>query len=353
VNLAATPDLAAPSVSGASFHLRHGPHEPLRTTPQRLPGTIRRTTSIDASWPFGLDLDLILRGTARDIRTVGSSADVLGTSAFEMSVDWSAGRVVRAVTTEPHVPEALGLTGARAASGFRARLDDSMRDAPDSWSLLYRLLDDVPGATLLSGYALRISGRQDASAGPPIGWVADLCSGFQAGGTVMVSVADSGRSPMVTGPEAPSLEQSDDDEAWHAMPAMAVNSMRRRRLIDVARASEELIVARSIFRDSYLSAEGGESVIHEYELTAEIEPTDWRITRAAATPRVLPWLECPPAADSAQRLVGRTLNDLRPLIRAEFRGVSTCTHLNDQMRSLTDVVALAKHLPDAGSCAVG
>jgi hypothetical protein len=35
---------------------------------------------------------------------------------------------------------------------------------------------------------------------------------------------------------------------------------------------------------------------------------------------------------------------LRASVRAEFLGISTCTHLNDALRALEDVPALVRHL---------
>ena len=63
---------------------------------------------------------------------------------------------------------------------------------------------------------------------------------------------------------------------------------------------------------------------------------------AEATPRVLPWFECPEAAASAGRLAGRSLDSLRAGVRAEFLGATTCTHLNDMLRALADVEILAR-----------
>jgi hypothetical protein len=40
------------------------------------------------------------------------------------------------------------------------------------------------------------------------------------------------------------------------------------------------------------------------------------------------------------RLVGRPVEAVRDVVRAELRGISTCTHLNDLLRSLGDVAAL-------------
>ncbi|MEV5548281.1 DUF2889 domain-containing protein [Streptomyces sp. NPDC052309] len=114
--------------------------------------------------------------------------------------------------------------------------------------------------------------------------------------------------------------------------------MRRQRCLDVLPG--EVISAESLFRDSHLAADGCATVIHEYEVRARLAPETWRVLDAVATPRVLPWPECPAAAGSAGRLVGRDLREVCQEVRTDFRGSSTCTHLNDQLRSLGDVVAL-------------
>ena len=49
----------------------------------------------------------------------------------------------------------------------------------------------------------------------------------------------------------------------------------------------------------------------------------------------------PPGPRALTRLIGRPVSDLRPRVRAELTGTTTCTHLNDTLRSLEDVAALA------------
>jgi hypothetical protein len=44
-----------------------------------------------------------------------------------------------------------------------------------------------------------------------------------------------------------------------------------------------------------------------------------------------------------------TLAGLRPTVREQFVGVTTCTHLNDTLRSLEDLMALASLLPGRGA----
>ena len=84
--------------------------------------------------------------------------------------------------------------------------------------------------------------------------------------------------------------------------------------------------------------------MHEYQLVAEVDPTAFTIVSIDATPRVLPYRECPEAAASAQRVVGATTAGLRARTRAEFVGASTCTHLNDVLRALEDVEVFASTL---------
>ena len=124
------------------------------------------------------------------------------------------------------------------------------------------------------------------------------------------------------------------------MPDLPALSMRRCRLLEVVPGP--WFAVHAWFRDTYRSAAGDETIIHEYQVDARVEPDTWRIVEISAIPRVLPWIECPQAAASAGRLVGATLHELRTDVRNEFVGTSTCTHLNDQLRSLTDVIALAQ-----------
>jgi hypothetical protein len=75
-----------------------------------------------------------------------------------------------------------------------------------------------------------------------------------------------------------------------------------------------------------------------------IDRTTMSVVSCEATPRVLPWRECPEAAASARRLAGWPVQGLRPEVRARFVGPSTCTHLNDVLRGLEDVEWLVAEL---------
>jgi hypothetical protein len=141
---------------------------------------------------------------------------------------------------------------------------------------------------------------------------------------------------MTLGPAAPRLLRADDPDAWHALPEPAPRTVRRRRRIDVTTVGNALHVD-AMFRDSHFDDDIVESVVHEYSLRATIDPVTLTITDAEATPRVLPYVECPSAAASTTRLVGLALDAVRDRVRSEFVGTSTCTHLNDLLRSLEDV----------------
>ena len=296
--------------------------------------------------PDGMEGELLLRGAARDLFTdAAGGATPLAEAAIEARVDYAGGRELIALRTEPDAPRAVGLVGTRASSGFRAVLDELLPGERDARSLLYLLLDDVPVATLVSGHATGAA----AGAYPRIPGTLrlqhpDLCAGWRTGGTILASIASIGRPPLVTGPEAPPLESDGDPLAWHAADPLPPHGMRRRRRLDLAEDAGAL-AAHVLFRDSHMDADGRETAIHEYTVRARIARDSLEIDWIEATPQALPWVECDLAAASARRLAGRPLRGLRPHVRAELTGPSTCTHLNDTLRSLEDVVALASLLP--------
>lgn len=333
-------------------HPRSGPHAPASEPPRRLPGTVRRTTSIDMRRPDGLEGPLVLYGLGRDLVTHGDGvSEVGGEASFTMSVAFLEGREITSLAAGPDAPAARDLVGVRAAGGFRKQLDAALPEQREAHTLLYQLLDDVPGTALVSGYSVGREGVRASAARSGYRLTEDQCSGFRQGGTIMVEVSRTGSAPVVTGPEATPLTLADDPLAWHAMDDLGPHSMRRQRLLDVGRdpAGPRYLRVSSFFRDSHVAADGRTTVIHEYEVSAQVDCDEWRVREASATPHVLPWTECPSAAASAARLAGAAIGNLRRQVRTDLRGISTCTHLNDQLRSLTDVIALAQALPPAAS----
>jgi hypothetical protein len=84
--------------------------------------------------------------------------------------------------------------------------------------------------------------------------------------------------------------------------------------------------------------------VHEYGVSGSVDSTGERFLSCTAVPGALPYRECPNAAPSSQRLVGAHLEKVVELVRHDFAGPSTCTHLNDTFRSLEDISRLARAL---------
>jgi hypothetical protein len=266
---------------------------------------------------------------------------------------------VRSVDLEPLAGGVDSLVGRRASTGFRAAIDQSVDAARGS--LGYLLLDEIPAATLVSGFSVAAAAERGdvdlskmrlASPSQPRLQVPDLCAGFRTGGTMLASMDESGRTPMLFGPVALPVERPADEWGWHAAEPLPSHAMRRRRRIDVFEAADDVDVddvdghvrVDVFFRDSHMSADGVETAVHEYTVDAVIERAAMSVVSCEATPRVLPWRECPEAAASARRLAGWPVRDLRPEVRARFVGPSTCTHLNDVLRGLEDVEWLVAEL---------
>lgn len=320
--------------------LPHGPHDPVTSTPPRHPGSVRRTTSVDqCRGAPGSAMEVVARG--RDLLTrVDGSTDVL--DEVELRVTLDAFGTVTAIESDPPEPALGALVGGSVSRGFRTRVDAAVPDHRDAATVLHLLLDDLPMAALISNYGS--SREQPEFTLPPEAGerLTDLCAGWAAGATMLGAMASTGIFPIPVGPPAPDLASADDPLAWHDLPPMVPRSVRRRRRLDLA--SGDPLSLDVHFRDSHLGADDPEDVLHEYELAATVDPTTTEVRSAAARARVLPWPECPQAVASAGRIVGQPVSALRALVSADFTGTSTCTHLNDVLRSLAGVADLARAL---------
>ncbi len=327
---------------------RAGPTDPVTSTPPRVEGSVRRTTNIDSSRPDGLDRDVAVDARARDLST-GLSTDAVRSDTTQLRARIAPDRTLLEIEADPTEPRLGELVGARVGGGFRARVTECLPDLAEGRTLLHALLDDMPGAALVSGYALQRGGSALIPTGGAGGDAfrqhilasEDMCAGWARSGTILVAFRDHHTLPTPMGPTAPSLERDDDLLAWHAMEPLADGATRRRRRLDLVPSSGASGWAfDSHFRDSYRNEHGTESVLHEYLVDGWLEEGRRRIGGAQAEARVLPWIECPAAIASAERLAGRPLRELRREVRAEFVGTSTCTHLNDMFRFLSDLLPL-------------
>ena len=330
-------------MTGRADGLPEGPRDPLPETPPRPAGSVRRTTSIDQHRGEPNEPQHVV-ATGRDLRTAADgSTEVLDEAGFRATVDPDG--TVAALAAEPPVPELGGLVGGPVRSRLRGRMDALVPDHLRRATVLHQLLDDLPMAALISSYG---SSREQPDFRMPLDRaeaMADLCAGWVDGGTMLGGLRSSGIFPIPVGPPAPDLLRADDPLAWHDLPELPPRSIRRRRRIDVWRGDDGLLQVDAHFRDSHLGVDEDEDVLHEYTVRASADPATLTFTAAEAQARVLPWPECPGALASAGRLAGQKAGSLRMAVSVRFTGTSTCTHLNDTLRSLAALTALAPALP--------
>lgn len=320
-----------------------GPTEPLRSSPPRRPGSIRRTSTVDTTWPDGFDGDAVVHGRARDLRTgAGGAADEVATAELRARVAPD-----RTLTEIDGPDERLQrLVGTWTFRGFRTATAEALPDLAGSASPLRLLLDDLPPALLVSGFAFLAA---DAYPDAPGGSGAfesqiDICAGWARGSGMVEAALRDRLSPTPVAIPSPSLDDPDDPLAWHDAPTPAPIATRRRRLLDVRGAGPGSITVAALFRDTHFGPDGVERSFHEYAVRAVVDRATRTIAAVEARPGVLPWHECPRALASAGRVVGTSVDDLRAEVRSTFRGTSTCTHLNDVLAAIGDTPVLLDRL---------
>jgi hypothetical protein len=299
---------------------------------------------MDFTWPDGMQGDTVLDGRARDLRTSDDgAATVLATASLRMVTD--PRRVIKEVSSTPGVDGLQGLAGESAMSGFRRRLAATGTAAAAAGTPLFQLLDDVPGATLVSGAAWQrwydMDRYLEIKADVAQRVMTDVCTGYQQGSSALQPDGTlrwrQDRRPAVD------IDATGDDLAWHHHARPDGVAMRRARRIDVWLAGP-VIGVDAFFQDSSTLPEGGRVSIHEYTLTAEADLETGTVRAVTPVPRVLPYDECPLAVGHVAALTGLPLSELRGAVLERLRGPLGCTHLNDMLRALADVPALARHL---------
>jgi hypothetical protein len=300
---------------------------------------------MDFTWPDGMTGSTVLDGRARDMRTDGDGTTAILDEAA-LSVVSDPGRVITEIRSAPGLPGLQSLAGESAMSGFRRRLATVAGDGGRAAGMpLYQLLDDVPGATLVSGAAwqrwydmdryLELKDHLRRRV------MTDVCAGYQDGSGALNPDGtlrwQQDREPAVD------IDDTADDLAWHRHASPAGVTMRRARRIDVWAVGLVLHVD-AFFQDSSTLPAGGRQAIHEYTLTAEADLATGTVRAVAPVARVLPYHECPLAVGNVGVLTGLPLSDLREAVLERLRGPLGCTHLNDMLRALAGVPALAGQL---------
>jgi hypothetical protein len=335
-----------------------GPLSP--SAPERAAHSVRRTSNLDMirtareqSTGVGLGISEA-RGTARDLVTYQGVPEGAGEATLLLTVD-TEGRI-DSIETSPATPTSQELLGARIGFGFRSQAKGMLQAT--SASLLGLLVDDLSGATAASGYASirerTLAGLPSIVRPEPVATSAprasirviegatqtNVCAGWRAGGIPTLSRETGAPMPLGDAPVAPPLV-SDDPHAWHAMDDLEPGSTRRLRRLDLTKDGGWLTVD-AMFRDICVDPDGTPRVVHEYALSASIDAQTRSVVAIHADPRVLPFAtDCPFAAGHVENLVGHTVDGFRTGMSKILSGTSSCTHLNDLLRSLADVVPLA------------
>jgi hypothetical protein len=299
-------------------------------------------------WPDGFGTPLQLRGRARDLLTSAQGEPVILAEAGMVARIGDA-RTVTAIEAWPAVASIERLVGARGGSAFRSAIDDALPGERQAATPLYFLLDDIAGASLIAGFAwsrsrLAWGQGQPAAATPartePSGMRKGrlICSGLRPHGYHQLARENGNPSPHFV--RLAGDLTSSDRWAWHEIEAPAEVCMRRRRRVDVW-PHDDLLHIDAHFRDSFWDLDRTELALHEYTVGATIDRSTRRILTLEATPRVLPFPECPGAAPHAAQLVGMPVDAFRTSVQETLHELEACTHLNDMLRCLSEVHALA------------
>ena len=137
------------------LHPRHGLHAPRATTPQRRPHSIRRTYTIDTSRPGDLLGEIVQHASLRDLYTAADgTATVLQTASVRTRIDFQAHFALAEIEASPTRDRLHELVGRSVSTGFRAAVAELLPEDVEQATALYSLLDDLPGAALVSGVCI-------------------------------------------------------------------------------------------------------------------------------------------------------------------------------------------------------
>ena len=316
---------------------------PAGHAPARRLNSVRRTSTLDTTWPDGREGDLRVEGRCRDLLTADALQDThhLRTDSMVARLNWE--RVIHSVDNDRL--DLSVLHGARGGGHLRAVLDEHIHEERMEGSPLYLLLDDISGVSLVSGWAWsrwedeeqlhsefgdRFEERRKMMAG--------VCTGFAEGSSALDAVRPPRNNPQVV-----PLPDPQDPIGWHELPDSSGPNFRRARRVDVWREGDCILMDVG-FQDSGSDPQLGRVAIHEYEVHAEASVETGELQRIEAIPHVLPFAECPGAIANIQQLVGTPMNELRTRVIELLPGTRGCTHLNDMLRGMAEVPVLASYL---------
>jgi hypothetical protein len=313
--------------------------------PVRRSNSVRRTSSIDTSWPEGRGGAMRMQGSARDIVMGREPANGTVTGFGTLEILASPSRQILALTSDPALAGLQDLIGVRGGGQSRSAIGSLLDANGCIGQPIHLLLDDFAGASLVAGWAWSRWTDRRAPSAPVPGAAANLpkmegiCAGFRPGAS---SLTDQGRPRQDIQSNAPVLPLANpaDPGGWHASASQTGVAMRRARWIDVWIEGADLHIEAG-FQDSATDPAGGRVAVHEYLVSAVADAGAASLTQLEANPRILPYRECPAAAGNVSAMIGQPLTAFRSSVLAALPGTSGCTHLNDVLRALADVPHLS------------
>jgi len=299
------------------------------------------------SWPDGLTKDLLLEGRGRDLLTPAEGEPEVLDRA-ELTARTGRMRDIQSIEADPEPTNLQQLVGCAAGGNLRKAIAQTLPEEVEAGTPLYLLLDDLAGASLISGFAFfkwaeEVPQIRERVSSAPTKVMQGICSGFREGSSAL---NPDGTLLSVSGntPHPRPLVDPSDPLGWHELHPNPKIAMRRARRIDVWWEDGALQID-AMFRDSVWDPGGLECVLHEYQMLGWSD-AEGTLRAISAVPRVLPYIECPLAAPNASWLEGTPMRSLRSEVLQRLKNADCCTHLNDALRSLAEVPLLAGALPE-------
>jgi hypothetical protein len=334
--------------------LTPAPRKTANPAPVRPAHSVRRTSSIDVSWPDGDQGDRLFIGRVRDYRTSASGAPGKVLDEAEFRARLALDKTITSITSTPPHAGIANLVGVRGGNHLRLFIKETMPELISEGAPVYLALDDISGTALVSAFAwsqwhenwqeMMRSRMKPEEFDKLLAERVNVCWGLQEGnsGVSTSPPKDVGQA------EAGDVRNPADPKGWHELPENDGPGFRRARRIDVTRDDAKgLIHIDAAFQDSAARKDGGRVAIHEYNLAVTADAETLEILSLQPEARILPFSECPGAVHNTQRLVGSRISDIREEVIANLRGPQGCTHLNDALRALAEVPKLADYLVPA------
>jgi hypothetical protein len=322
--------------------------------PVRRASSLRRTISLQTFWPGGATQPASMAARGRDLFTTADVEIVrtLATEAFDAGI--GPDDRLTGFDAAHHRNELDRFVGLAPGGPMRKAMMLEMPGESERGTLFHRLLDDMAGANFISKSAWYdwpggIDGYFEQIGLPSTVHrsVEGVCISLAAGSE---AVTPDGRTneAIADHPFAPPAFSTTDPLAWHGFaPTPGPNQWRLRRT-DIW-ADGDSFVVDAWFQDSAVVAGRTDvrRIFHEYRIDARFDRAGLRLSAIKVEPRVLPFRTCLAAPATAEVLLGQTPDTFRAQILQSLRGTGGCTHLNDMLRALQDVSALARALDSA------